>query len=46
MLIEQVERLIERFYARVQIDPETTQALSAMLHARFDEMMSDLSSVR
>jgi site-specific DNA recombinase len=41
MLIEQVERLVERFYARVQIDPETKQALSAMLHARFDEMMSE-----
>ncbi|SDY98773.1 hypothetical protein SAMN05428934_107127 [Tessaracoccus flavus] len=26
---------------QVQIDSETTQALSAMLHARFDEMMSE-----
>ncbi len=41
MLIEQVEQLVEHFYAQVQIDPETTQALSWMLHARFDEMMSE-----
>lgn len=41
MLIEQVERLIERFYAKVQLDPETTQAVSAMIHARFDEMMAE-----
>jgi len=41
MLIEQVELLIERFYAKVQIDPETIEAVSAMIHARFDEMMSE-----
>ncbi|SEA59282.1 Site-specific DNA recombinase [Bowdeniella nasicola] len=41
MLIEQVERLIERFYDKVQIDPETIEAVSAMLHARFDEMMAE-----
>lgn len=41
MLIEQVERLVERFYARVQIDPETIEASSAMIHARFDEIMSE-----
>lgn len=41
MLIEQVERLIERFYAKVQIDPETIEAISAMIHARFDEMMAE-----
>ena len=41
MLIEQVERLIERFYAKVQIDPETIEAVSGMIHARFDEMMAE-----
>ena len=41
MLIEQVERLVERFYETVQIDPETRQALSGMLHARFDQMMAE-----
>ncbi|GAA1417805.1 hypothetical protein GCM10009640_02500 [Agrococcus citreus] len=41
MLIEHVERLVERFYARVQISSETMQALSSMLHAKFDQMMSE-----
>ena len=41
MLIEQVERLVERFYVKVQIDPETIEAVSAMIHARFDEMMAE-----
>lgn len=41
MLIEQVERLIERFYAKVQIDPGTIEAVSAMIPARFDEMMAE-----
>ena len=41
MLIEKVERLVERFYERVQVSVETKQALSSMLHARFDEMMSE-----
>ena len=41
MLIEQVERLVERFYTKVQIDPETIEAVSAMIHARFDEMMAE-----
>lgn len=41
MLIEQVERLIELFYTKVQIDPETIEAVSAMIHARFDEMMAE-----
>ena len=41
MLIEQVERLIESFYAKLQIDPETIEAASAMIHARFDEMMAE-----
>ncbi|WP_282852364.1 hypothetical protein [Gulosibacter sediminis] len=41
MLIEQVERLVERFYAKVQIDPETIEAVSAMINARFDEMMAE-----
>jgi len=31
MLIEQVERLIERLYAKVQLDTETMQPVSAML---------------
>ena len=41
MLIEHVERLVERFYARVQISSETMRALSSMLHAKFDQMMSE-----
>lgn len=41
MLIEQVERLIERFYAKVQIDSETIEAVSARIHARFDETMAE-----
>lgn len=41
MLIEQVERLVDRFYEHVQISAETKHALSSMLHARFDEMMSE-----
>lgn len=41
MLIEQVERLVERFYVKVQIDPETIEAVSGMIHARFDEMMAE-----
>lgn len=41
MLIEEVERLIERFYAKVQLDPETIEAVSGMVHARFDEMMAE-----
>ena len=41
MLIEHVERLVEQFYDHVQISAETKLALSSMLHARFDEMMSE-----
>ncbi|MDI9591415.1 MAG: recombinase zinc beta ribbon domain-containing protein, partial [Acidobacteriota bacterium] len=41
MLIERVERLVEQFYDHVQISAETKLALSSMLHARFDEMMSE-----
>ena len=41
MLIEHVERLVEQFYDHVQISVETKLALSSMLHARFDEMMSE-----
>ena len=41
MLIEDVERLIERFYTRIQIPAETRQALSGMVHAKFDQMMSE-----
>ena len=41
MLIEQVERLVERFYVKVQIDPETIEAVSGMIHARYDEIMAE-----
>lgn len=41
MLIEHIERLVEQFYDHVQISAETKHALSSMLHARFDEMMSE-----
>ncbi|SBN60362.1 Hypothetical protein PFR_JS13-2_1429 [Propionibacterium freudenreichii] len=41
MLIEDVERLIEHFYTHIQIPAKTRQALSGMLHAKFDQMMSE-----
>ena len=41
MLIEQVERLVERLYVKVQIDPQTIEAASGMIHAKFDEMMAE-----
>lgn len=41
MLIEQVERLVERLYVKVQIDPQTTEAVSGMIHAQFVEMMAE-----
>lgn len=41
MMIEQVERLIERFYTHIQIPADTREALAGMLHAKFDQMMSE-----
>lgn len=40
MLIEDVERLIERHYETVQITKQTRQAVGAKLHATFDELMA------
>ncbi|WP_431790688.1 hypothetical protein [Kocuria palustris] len=41
MLIEQVERRVERFYVKVPIEPQTIEAVSGMIHAKFDEMMAE-----
>ena len=41
MMIEHIEHLVERLYDHVQIDSETRQALSSMLHTKFDQMMSE-----
>lgn len=41
MRIEQVERLVEHFYVKVQVDPEAIEAVSGMMHARFDEIMAE-----
>ena len=43
MLIEEVERLIERQYETVQITKQTRQAVGAKLHAAFDELMASES---
>ena len=43
MLIEEVERLIERHYETVQITKQTRQAVGARLHAAFDELMASES---
>ncbi|MFV0426428.1 MAG: recombinase zinc beta ribbon domain-containing protein, partial [Beutenbergiaceae bacterium] len=40
MLIEDVERLIENHYERVQITPAQRQALAGMLHHEFDQMLA------
>jgi hypothetical protein len=38
MLIEDVEKLIENYYARVQINPAQRDVLSGMLHHDFDRL--------
>lgn len=43
MLIEEVERLVERHYETVQISTETRQAVSAHLHSEFDRLMASES---
>ncbi|MBB5831054.1 zinc ribbon domain-containing protein [Brachybacterium aquaticum] len=40
MLIEEVERLVERHYETVQISAETRHAVGAHLHAKFDALMA------
>ncbi len=40
MLIEDVEKLIEDYYTRVQISPAQRDALSGMLHHEFDRLMA------
>lgn len=43
MLIEEVERLVERHYEKVQISGETRHAVGAHLHAKFDALMASES---
>ncbi|HYO86699.1 MAG TPA: hypothetical protein VES01_09635 [Dermatophilaceae bacterium] len=40
ILIEDVEKLIEDYYTRVQISPGQRDALSGMLHHEFDRLMA------
>ena len=40
MLIDEVEHLIEQYYQRVQVTHAQRQALSGMIHAEFDRLMS------
>ena len=40
MLIEDVEKLIEDYYTRVQITPAQQDALAGMLHHEFDRLMA------
>ena len=40
ILIEDVEHLIEDYYARIQITPARREALAGMLHHEFDRLMS------
>ena len=40
MLIEDVEKLVEDYYTRVQITPAQQDALAGMLHHEFDRLMS------
>ena len=40
ILIEDVEKLIEDYYAHVQISPAQRDALSGMLHHEFDRLMA------
>lgn len=43
MLIEEVERLVERHYETVQISATTRQAVAERLHGQFDELMASES---
>ena len=43
MLIEEVERLVERHYETVQISATTRQAVAERLHSQFDELMASES---
>lgn len=40
VLIEDVERLIEDYYTRIQIAPAVRQTLAGFLHHEFDRLMS------
>ncbi|WP_454159287.1 recombinase zinc beta ribbon domain-containing protein [Microbacterium lacticum] len=40
MLIEDVEKLVEDYYSRVQITPAQQDALAGMLHHEFDRLMA------
>ncbi len=40
MLIEDVEKLVEHYYTRVQITPAQQDALAGMLHHEFDRLMA------
>jgi hypothetical protein len=43
MLIEEVERLVERHYETVQISAQTRHAVAKHLHAEFDKLMASES---
>src|SRR5690625_1033450 len=40
MFIEEVERLIEQYYQRIQITPAMRQNIASRLHAEFDRLMA------
>ena len=40
VLIEDVERLIESYYDRIQISGQTRQNVAGMMHAQFDQLMA------
>ncbi|QQS00236.1 MAG: recombinase family protein [Austwickia sp.] len=40
VLIEDVERLIESYYDRIQIRGQTRQNVAGMMHAQFDQLMA------
>ena len=44
VLIEDIERLIEAYYERIQVSGEVRQSLAGMLHAEFDRLMASESA--
>ncbi len=41
ILIEDVERLVEKYYERIQVSGEVRQSLGGMIHAEFDRLLAD-----
>ncbi|MGF3055361.1 hypothetical protein [Microbacterium sp. YY-01] len=39
MLIDDIERLVEEYYERIEVSSEVRQALGAMCHAEFDRLL-------